>query len=413
MVTNLERPFLAAEAVVGRRPRRLVLILWSSVIFGLQIGVARLGYGLALPAIRQALHGNYAAYGAVNAVSLGGYLAGALIAPLLMRRVPRLVLWASVAAGAALAASALVGDVVWLGVARTAFGVASGVTLVAAAVETLESVAPTYRGTASALMWAGTGVGMALSALGTAWLLHDAMAWRAASLVSGVLILGAAIGYSAVAHGAASLARTRTALTPNVSARFDVRDLLRPRRFLFLCLAYAAFGFAYIAYATFIVASLEARLGPAHATASITLLWGLYGVANVLGALSVARLLDGRFRRSALAVAGFAGVIGCFVAVAWPHGAALSAILVGLGLAATPAAATAYARARSTVAGAPAAISAVTVAVGLGQLVGPLAAGLAADVLGLPSVAFVAGCAYVLGTLFAVADAFAVREPAA
>jgi len=136
-------------------------------------------------------------------------------------------------------------------------------------------------------------------------------------------------------------------------------------------------------------------------------------VASVLGALAVGRLLGGPLRRSALAFAAAAGAAGCAVALASPLTVVPSAILVGLGLSAAPAAATAFARARSTPAGAPVALAAITVAFGLGQLIGPLATGIAADHLGLNSVALVASCAYLLCTAFAVADAFAVPEGAA
>lgn len=411
MVTEINRAVPPPEAIIRRRSLPSALVLWSSAVFGMQIGVGRLGYGLALPAIRHSLQGDYALYGAINAASLGGYLAGALLAPLLMRRVDALVLASSAVAGAALAASAFAGDELTFGAARTAFGLASGVTLVAAAVQTLESVEAARRGETSAVMWAGIGVGLALSALGTSWLLHAALNWRIASFVAGVFTLIAGLGYGAVARRVTTATPcSDAARMPGRSVRFNWRDLFRPRRFLFLCLSYGAFGFAYIAFATFIVASLDARLSPSSANATIECLWALYGLTSVVGALAVGRLLERPPGRGAMAFAGFAGAAGCAVAVVWPQAAVPSAILVGLGLTATPAAATAFARARSTPTTAPFAIAAITVAVGVGQLIGPLAAGIAADHLGLGSVALVAGCVYLLGATLAVADAVAARE---
>ena len=272
MVTGVNHTVPPPEALVRRGSLPWAIVLWSSAVFGLQIGVARLGYGLALPAIRHSLQGNYALYGVINAASLGGYLAGALLAPWLMRRVDALVLVSSAVAGAALAASAFAGDALLFGVARTAFGIASGVALVAAAAQTLESVEAGRRGSASAVMWAGIGVGLALSALGTSWLLRAALDWRIASFVTGALALVAGIGYGAAARRVAAIAIPRSAAQKSArSTRFDRRDLLRPHRFLFLCLSYGAFGFAYIAYATFVVASVDARLGPGGATATVRL----------------------------------------------------------------------------------------------------------------------------------------------
>ena len=158
MVTVTEPP--TATGTSCGIPQRRASLAWASTIFALQVGLGRLGYGLALPAIRHDLRSGFAVYGAINTASLCGYLIGALVAPLLLRRVPRLVMWASLAAGGALAGSALADAVVWLGIMRTVFGVACGVTLVAATVETLDSVAAARRGAASAALWAGAGVGL-------------------------------------------------------------------------------------------------------------------------------------------------------------------------------------------------------------------------------------------------------------
>ncbi|MGB6062117.1 MAG: YbfB/YjiJ family MFS transporter, partial [Candidatus Aquilonibacter sp.] len=226
-------------------------VLWSSAVFALQIGVARLGYGLALPAIRTTLHGNYTLYGTINAASLGGYLLGALIAPLAIRRIPHAVLWSSVVASMALAISGFAADQLVFGAARVLFGLASGIALVAAAVQTLESVDASKRGGASAVMWGGIGVGMFFSAIGADWLLRG-LDWRIASLATGVLTALAGIGYSIAAPPAAA-----TPPAPRAAAK----QPLPLRRFGFFFLAYFCFGFAYIAYATFIVASIDGRLG--------------------------------------------------------------------------------------------------------------------------------------------------------
>jgi predicted MFS family arabinose efflux permease len=370
------------------------LVLWSSAVFALQIGVARLGYGLALPAIRTTLHGDYTLYGTINAASLGGYLAGALIAPLAMR-VRQVVLWSSIVAGAALVISGFAGDQLVFGAARTLFGFASGISLVAAAVQTLESVDAAKRGGASAVMWGGIGIGMVLSALGADWLLRG-LDWRIASLGTGVLTALVGIGY-----GVAARREATSALAPQAAAQ----QPLPLRRFGLLCLAYFSFGFAYIAYATFIVASIDARLGVRGGQATIELLWALYGIASVIGAIAIGRILHRPIGRGALVFAGLAGAAGCAVASVVPVAAVASAFLVGLGLTATPTAATAFARARSTPSTAAVAIAAVTVAVGIGQLIGPVAAGIAADRLGLNSVVLVAFAVYTLGVIFSAADA--------
>jgi len=372
-----------------------VLVFWSSAVFALQIGVARLGYGLALPAIRTALHGDYTLYGTINAASLGGYLAGALIAPLVIRHIRQAVLWSGVIAGAALVVSGFAGDSLVFGAARTLFGFASGVCLVAAAVQTLESVEASKRGGASAVMWGGIGIGMVLSAFGADWLLRG-LDWRIASFGTGVVTALIGIGYGAAARRLPASAPT----TPVAAHRS-----LSLRQFGFLSLAYFSFGFAYIAYATFIVASIDGRLGVRGGQATIEFLWGLYGIASVIGTMSIGRILHRPIGRGAMIFAALAGATGCALASLAPGAAVPSAFLVGLGLTATPAAATAFARARSTPSTAAVAIAAVTVAVGIGQLIGPVAAGVAADRFGLNSVVLVACAVYSLGVLFSALDA--------
>jgi predicted MFS family arabinose efflux permease len=319
-----------------------------------------------------------------------------LLAPSLMRRVRDSVLASSVVAGAALVVSGFAADALVFGIARTLFGVASGVALVAAAVQTLEFVEARHRGGASAIMWAGIGLGLAFSATAAGWLVHGTLDWRIASFATGIVTAIAGVGYGIAARGA------QTAAAPSRSA--EQSQPRKPQHFVFLCISYFGFGFAYIAYATFIVASIDARLG-GNAHTTVELLWALYGVASVVGTLAIGSILDRPIGRWAIAFAGTASTLGCAAAFVWPVAAIPSAVLVGLGLTATPAAATAFARARSTTAGAPAAIALVTVAVGLGQLFGPLAAGVAADAFGLGSVALLACSVYLLQAAFGAVDA--------
>ena len=86
-------------------------------------------------------------------------------------------------------------------------------------------------------------------------------------------------------------------------------------------------------------------------------------------------------------------------------GAAMSgAILVGLGLAATPALVTAAARSRSSASDYARAFSIATAAMGLGQLAGPVLAGGLADAFGAMAAPLFAAGAYALGATFATID---------
>jgi MFS family permease len=80
------------------------------------------------------------------------------------------------------------------------------------------------------------------------------------------------------------------------------------------------------------------------------------------------------------------------------------AILVGLGLAATPALVTAAARSRSSAADYARAFSIATAAMGLGQFAGPILAGGLADLFGAIAAPLFAAAAYALGAVFATID---------
>jgi MFS family permease len=372
------------------------LVLWSSAVFALQIGVARLGYGLALPAIRAALHGSYTLYGTINTASLGGYLVGALLAPLVIGRVRGIVLTSSVAGGTALALSAFATNAIFFGAARTAFGIASGISLVATSVQALEAVEPRRRGGASAIAWGGIGIGVALSAFGTGWVADGTVHWRIASFAAGVVMALAGLGYGLAARTVVGAPRIARGSEPPQFGRF-----------VFLCASYFSFGFAYIAYATFIVASVDAGMGMRGGQATVQALWAALGLSSIAGTVVIGRILNHPMGRGAMAFCRFSSAAGCALAALSPQLVVPSAILVGLGFSATPAAATAFARARSTTASAAGAMAIVTVAVGTGQLVGPAAAGLSADHFGLGSVAIVACGVFVVQALSATVDAMA------
>ncbi|MEJ2376185.1 MAG: YbfB/YjiJ family MFS transporter [Pseudolabrys sp.] len=90
------------------------------------------------------------------------------------------------------------------------------------------------------------------------------------------------------------------------------------------------------------------------------------------------------------------------------------AVLVGLGLAATPTIVTSQVRNRCSAEDYPRAFSFASAAPGIGQVIGPVAAGALADRFGTAAVPLFAASAYGLAVLFAIADTIRVRpQPAA
>ncbi|HEY0440459.1 MAG TPA: MFS transporter, partial [Xanthobacteraceae bacterium] len=130
-------------------------------------------------------------------------------------------------------------------------------------------------------------------------------------------------------------------------------------------------------------------------------------IAAMLGAaLTVPVLGSHRAKRFALIAALVSGALGARLAAFSTAAAALAgALLVGLGIAATPTVVSAHARDRCSANDYPKVFSFASAALGAGQLVGPVAGGALADVFGTAAVPLFAAAAYLLAALFAACDA--------
>ncbi|HZW54635.1 MAG TPA: YbfB/YjiJ family MFS transporter, partial [Candidatus Elarobacter sp.] len=270
-------------------------------------------------------------------------------------------------------------------------GIASAVT------DALERVAPERRGFASALAWSAIGIALTVSSPAGAWTLGEAARWRVATALwalPAIAVTVLALRLPAQAH------HEDDAAVPDVPFRW--RDMLRASNVFFVA-AYAAFGVAYIAFVTFAVAAFAARGISAPA---VTLIWAACGIAVVCGALGIGVVLGSPAHRWSLAIPLLCGAAGSFAAnLPGVAGATAGTVCVGLGLAATAAVASAFARERSDRATAARAFAAVTTVFGVGQLAGPLIAGAAADRFGLAAVPVFAGFVFLAGTLAASIDA--------
>jgi predicted MFS family arabinose efflux permease len=379
-------------------------VLVALLAIGVDIGLARLGYGLLLPAIRADLGGSYGTYGLIGALHLAGYLGGTLAAPSLLRdraRIPRVIALAHVVVALSVAASAAASGAVSLLLARVVIGFAGGIGVAAVVTEMLERVPVARRGLASGVAWAGAGLALLVSAPAGAWTLGDPARWRIATLLCALPALAIAALALRLAPPERAIARGAASDSP-----FRWRDLLRARN-AFFAAAYASFGIAYIAYATFAVAAFAARGVPPPV---VTAVWSALGIASVAGALAVVPVLAGRGARYSFVPPLAMGGLGCWIS-SLPGAAApvAGAICVGIGLAATPAVASAFARMRSDAATAAVAFTAVTTVFGVGQLLGPLAAGVVADHVGLSAVPLFGAIVFACGTVAAFVDARLAR----
>jgi predicted MFS family arabinose efflux permease len=229
-----------------------------------------------------------------------------------------------------------------------------------------------------------------VSAALVAGLLELGQGWQSLWLASG------ALSFVAVLAAAALLPTLPRPAMQTAGTASAVADAALRR----LIVAYGLFGFGYIITATFLVAIVRAT--PAI-QAQEPVIWIVFGIA---AAPSVAfwTLLASRFGiQAAFAMACIVEALGVLASVAWPSvlGVFLAAILVGGTFMGLTALGLMGGRARAV--GDPRRVLALmTGAFGLGQIVGPLFAGIASDRLGsftAPSI--VAALALILAALLA------------
>lgn len=367
----------ATAAFAGATSEHVLTPLW--VVFGLAmgpvvaLGLARFAYALLLPAMRADLGWSFADAGSMNTANAAGYLAGALIAAPIGRRLGDKVAFrlGLLLTAVAIGASGLTANFTALLVLRLIAGLTGAIAFVAGAGLTSAAAAGGSRSRAPTLLgvyFAGAGIGITASALAVPPLLA-AMGWRV-----GWLVLGA-LGLAATLYGWLVLSRTpETSYGVNSarggwSARFMACKLV----------SYALFGAGYIAYATFIIAHLRSSEG--FDSGSITAFWAILGLAAIVAAFAWGPIL-GRLRGGWGAVATIGTVtIGAALPLLWhgPVGAYLSSILFGGSVLAVIAAVTSFARRAAKPHAWTAAIAALTIAFGIGQCIGPVLSGALSD----------------------------------
>jgi predicted MFS family arabinose efflux permease len=220
------------------------------------------------------------------------------------------------------------------------------------------------------LHFAGVGTGIALSAALVAGLLDLGHRWQSLWLASGGLIFAALLGVALLLPPSA----TPTAQPGGQASKATYSGLRR------LVIAYGLFGFGYVITATFLVAIV--RESPRiHALEPV--IWVVFGVAampSVALWTRIARPLGIPASFAAACIVEALGVLACGV---WPStlGVFLAAILVGGTFMGLTALGLMAARARAP--DDPRRILALmTGAFGVGQIIGPVFAGIVSDRLG-------------------------------
>lgn len=371
----------------------------------LNVGMHRFTFGVMVPALRSDLGLDYLASGTLNATHMAGYLAGTLVAPMIVRRTGarRLAFLGHmmVACGAAACALAPAGGPAYgvLAAGRLASGLGAGMALLCVMVIALGAVSAARRPTVSAIVWAGMGFAIIGSGLAIGGLLSPGIGWRAAFAATAALAFGLA-----VLMPASSVSPPE----PPSAHPFGLSAMLTPR-WIFFLVAYFMFGAGYIAYSTF----AGARMAAAEASVAVTgAMWVAVGTASMIGAwLTILILNNPRLKPSAMVFGLALAAAGAALAISDLAVAALAgALMVGLGLSSTPSIASAIARERSSAEDYARAFSFATAALGSGQFIGPVAAGWLADLFGTGAAPAFAAAAYGIGAVAALIDRRIMRR---
>jgi predicted MFS family arabinose efflux permease len=385
---------------VAAQNSSFVLLAVAMLAIGLDVGVARITYGVVLPAFARDLQLSLTAAGLLGTLHLIGYLLGTLASPTLNAKVGALALCRAshFVFACAMLVCGLASDVTTMAAGRFVAGLAAGFGVFSIFLIVFDATEPEKRSAAGSLVWSGIGVAIVASGLACGPIL-DGGAWRLSFIVPAILALAVAVLIPRTASAARAQPKAADA-SPSRLAE------LTSARWIFLIAAYFLFAAGYISYSTFAGVMLK---GIGLSSGGVTWFWVMYGASSIAGAALGAALLSGGFARCiALSAALGSGAIGSLLVVHGENGSvfAASSVLVGLGSVATPAIVTFLIRNRTNDAAYPFFFTVGTASLGLGQLSGPAVGGLLADWFGLSAIGWFAAASYGAGMLAAAADGF-------
>ena len=358
----------------------------------LAMGIGRFAYTPVLPSMQLDQGFDNQLAGIIASANYLGYFIGAFAAGALPKGWSRIgVLRICLLSGLATTAAMAVTEIAWTWcVLRFLSGLASAGILVLVAATVLEHAARLGRTYLSAILFGGVGLGIAISGLAVL-LLDSRVGWRGdwlgLAVISGLLLVPAWL-WIVEDRGAASAVTTdKPVESPYVYP------------LIFLILAYFCEGAGYIVSGTFLVAIVQALPGLA---AYGEVAWIIVGLAGVPSCLLWAAF-GARFGLVAALIAAHlvqaCGIVLPLVSAS-PLAVVLAAILFGgtfMGITTL----TVGLAGRIAPANRAQVVGRVTAAFGLGQILGPIAAGAMADRAGdFQSALIAAAAVVVLGALF-------------
>lgn len=333
------------------------------------MGIGRFIYTPLLPGMMEALGLSAADAGLIASANYLGYLCGALLAAGGWAEArERGLMLAALAAGALLvAAMGLTGNLALFLAIRLLAGVASAFAMLFATSIVSLALVRAGRGDLQALHFSGVGLGMALSSIMMLTLPDAAASWRTGWLIAAAL---SAAAFPAVAWLADSGPPASGPPRPEPK-------LPRSRPLSALILAYGLFGLGYVVTATFLVALVRQAGEGARFEALVWLATGLAAVPSILVWNRIAKRTGLLAAFVAACLVEAAGVAASVV-LDGAAGPLVGGVLLGGTFAAITALGLQIGRLLAPLAPRRA-FALMTAAFGLGQIVGPVAAGLAAQ----------------------------------
>jgi len=400
------------------------------------VGVGRFALGMLLPAMGQALDLDYVQMGWISTANFIGYLLGALWVRRLLPRFGerRLITMALMAVVATMVGVSLAAGFWPLAILYTGTGLGSGIAFVCTVTLLPHWFTTKYRGRAAGTLATGTGLAMMLAGWAIPLINESAVdiGWRLGWGALAAVCLPLALFCLAVVRnrpyekglapygerpGAApGGGETRRAANRAASRGKAVQDgtvVLAAQRNLIMRLGavYALFGMTYVVYVTFIVTTLVREHGMAEAKAGLfwiglgffTLFCGpvLGGLSDRLGrrtGIIVSFLLQGMayvliaYSSDVSGSVWYGNIGGIPAAEAAVY---LSIFLFGLSVFGLPVIMTAAVADYLTPERTVATISTLTVIFGIGQMLGPILAGVIAQHNGSFTPAYLAATALV------------------
>jgi predicted MFS family arabinose efflux permease len=354
-------------------------LVLTGLALGLTVtnGFARFAYGLILPAMKSEMGWTYAQAGWLNTANALGYIVGAVLTMLLIRRIPpaRLFAFGVATTTLALLATGMNAALWWQTLWRIAAGVLGAMSFSTAGVLAagLFQGDPRRNALAIAILFgSGGGLGIVLAGAALPLMLQT---WGAASWPMSWIVIGAI----SLCFAPLSLWSAMQLHAPP-QARAHARPL-PVRRILPELAGYAGFGLGYIVYLTFLSAWMtEQRAGAGF----IALVWVVLGVCICISPVVWRRVLARHASGLPLALILTCIAIGSALPVALPNGPVLliSAVVFGLSVFMAPGAITSFARQNLPPESWGRALSLFTLVFAVAQTAGPYGAGLVGDLSG-------------------------------